>query len=104
MFAIIELKGKQHKIEKNMVFVSELTGKEPGTEFEIDSILLAATENEVKIGKPYVEGARVKLKVLENFRGPKIRGFVYKRKTGYAKRWGHRQDLQKLEVVDIQIH
>ncbi len=103
MFAIIELKGKQHKIHKDMIFVSELTGNEPGTEFEIDSILLASKDNQVKVGQPYVNGAKVKLKVIQNFRGPKVRGFKYKRKTGYAKRWGHRQDLQKIQVLDIII-
>jgi large subunit ribosomal protein L21 len=103
MFAIIELKGKQHKIHKDMVFVSELTGKEPGTEFEVDSVLFVSKDNKIQIGKPFVSGAKVKLKVLENFRGPKVRGFKYKRKTGYAKRWGHRQNLQKVQVLDIII-
>lgn len=101
MFAVIELKGKQHIIKKDIVFVSELTGKSEGEEFEIDTVLLVNKEDQVKIGTPYVEGARVKLKVVKNFRGPKIRGFKYKRKTGYAKRWGHRQNLQKLQVIDI---
>lgn len=101
MFAIIELKGKQHKIEKDTIFVSELTGIEPGKELEINTVLLANDGKETKVGTPYVKGAKVKLQVLENFRGPKIRGFKYKRKTGYARRWGHRQDLQKIKVLDI---
>ncbi len=101
MFAIIEIKGKQFKVHKDMIFVSELTGENVGNEFEIDTVLLASKENQLLIGKPYVNGAKVKLKVIENFRGPKIRGFKYKRKTGYSKRWGHRQDLQKLQVLDI---
>lgn len=103
MYAIIELKGKQFKIHKDMIFVSELTGNDVGNEFEVDTVLLASKDNQVQIGKPYVQGVKVKLKVVENFRGPKERGFKYKRKTGYAKRWGHRQDLQKLKVLDIVI-
>ncbi len=101
MYAIIELKGKQHKIEKDMIFVSELTGYKPGEEFITSNVLLLDDSQQVKIGKPFIENAKVKLKVLEDFRGPKIRGFVYKRKTGYSKRWGHRQNLQKIQVVEI---
>ncbi|MFN3604813.1 MAG: 50S ribosomal protein L21 [Leptonema sp. (in: bacteria)] len=101
MFAIIELKGKQHKIQKDIVFVSELTGKEPGSELEIETVLFINNGNNSKVGTPYVQGAKVKLLVLESFRGPKIRGFKYKRKTGYSKRWGHRQNLQKIKVLDI---
>lgn len=101
MFAIVELKGKQHSIRENLIFLSELTGEEPGSELEIDTVLMASDGTNTKIGTPYIPNAKVKVLVLENSKGPKIRGFKYKRKTGYSKRWGHRQSLQKLKVLDI---
>lgn len=102
MFAIVELKGKQHKISKDQVFLSELTGKEPGETFEITDVLIAGEGAGVKVGKPFVAGASVKVEVLADIRGPKVDGFKYKPKTTYKKSWGHRQNLQKLKVVEIK--
>ncbi len=101
MFAIVELAGKQHKITKDQVFLSERTGKEPGETFQIEQVLLAGEGAGVKVGKPFVSGASVTVQVLADVRGPKVRGFKYKKKTGYKTSWGHRQDLQKLKVVEI---
>jgi len=56
----------------------------------------------VNIGSPAVSGAKVSLKVLEDLRGEKIRGFKYKKRKNYHRRWGHRQSLQKLQVVSIK--
>lgn len=102
MFAIIELAGKQHRITKDQVFLSELTGKDAGESFEISSVLMSGEEGAVKVGRPFVSGAVVKVQVLENMRGPKVHGFKYKKKTGYRTSWGHRQNLQRLKVVDIK--
>lgn len=102
MYAIIDLSGEQHRIEKDQVFVSELTGNEAGKEFSCDQVMLVGEGSSVKVGKPYVSGAAVKLKVLEEIKAPKITGFKYKPKTGYRKSWGHRQKLHKLQVLDIK--
>ena len=102
MYAFIRLGGHQHKVEKDQVIVSDLTGHEPGAEFSYTDVLCVANGTNLKLGKPTVSGALVKLKVLENLRAPKIRGFKYKRRKGYRRTWGHRQDLQKLQVVAIE--
>lgn len=102
MYAYIKLAGHQHKVEKDQVLLSEKTGHDAGSEFECSDVLLLADGKTVKVGKPNVAGALVKLKVLEDLRGPKIRGFKYKRRKGYRRSWGHRQDLQKLQVVSIK--
>lgn len=101
MYAFIRLGGHQHKVEKDQVIVSDLTGHEPGSEFDCTEVLCVANGTDLKVGKPTLSGAIVKLKVLENLRSPKIRGFKYKRRKGYRKTWGHRQNLQKLQVVAI---
>ena len=101
MYAFIKLGGHQHKVEKDQVILSDLTGHEPGSEFSCTDVLCVANNGELKLGKPTVDGAAVKLKVLENLRSPKIRGFKYKRRKGYRRTWGHRQNLQKLQVVSI---
>jgi len=102
MFAIVELAGKQHKITKDQIFLSERTGNEPGSTFQIEHVLLAGEGANVKVGKPFVSGASVTVEVLADIRGPKVDGFKYKPKTTYKKSWGHRQDLQKLKVIEIK--
>lgn len=102
MYAIIQLAGHQHRVEKDMVLLTELTGTEPGKEITCKDILIVGQGAGVKVGKPFVSGATVKLKVLENLRGNKVRGFKYKRRKGTHKAWGHRQSLQKLQVVEIK--
>lgn len=102
MYAVIELGGHQHKIEKDMVFMTELTGNEAGSEFTTEKVMLVGGSGDVKIGAPFVSGAQVKLKVLADQTAPKINGFVYKKRKGYTKKWGHRQKLQRLQVVEIK--
>lgn len=101
MYAIIKLGGHQHRIEKDMVFLTEITGQQAGAEFTTEEVLLVGGNGDTKVGKPYVSGAKVKLKVLENIRGKKIHGYIYKKRTGYQKTWGHRQNLHRLQVVEI---
>jgi large subunit ribosomal protein L21 len=100
MYAVVTIGNQQFKLEKGQVFLSQKTGKEVGSEFD-SPVHLLAQENKVHIGTPEVSGAKITLKVLEDVRGEKIKGFKYKKRKGYYRHWGHRQDLQKLEVVSI---
>ncbi|MDR0552344.1 MAG: 50S ribosomal protein L21 [Spirochaetaceae bacterium] len=100
MYALVEFKGKQYKIEKGMVFKSELVNAEPGSKLEIDSVLLVSDED-VKIGAPYVSGAKVSLSVLAHKRAKKIIVFKYRPKKDYRRTKGHRQWFTVLKVEDI---
>lgn len=101
MYAIIKLAGHQYRVEKDMVFFSELTGNEEGSEFTTSDVMVVGSGADTKVGKPFVSGAGVKLQVVETFKADKIHGFIYKKRTGYRKKWGHRQNLQKLKVLEI---
>jgi large subunit ribosomal protein L21 len=100
MYAIIKLGNQQFKVEPGQKFLSQKTQNQAGTEFETP-IYLLAQENKIHIGTPIVNGAKVVLRVLEDLKGQKIRGFKYKKRKNYHRTWGHRQQLQKLEVVSI---
>ncbi len=102
MFAVIEIGGSQQKVAKNdLIDVNRLDAKE-GDTIVIDSVvLLGESDDKAKIGQPYVEGAKVKAKVVKHFRGEKIIVFKFKAKKRYQKTQGHRQDLTKLEILDI---
>lgn len=102
MYAYIRLAGHQHKVEKDQVILTEKTGHEAGSEFSCDEVLLLGSDAGTKVGTPVVSGASVKFKVLNDIRAPKIEGFKYKKRKGYRRTWGHRQNLQKLQVVSIK--
>lgn len=101
MFAIIEISGHQHKVQENQEILADLTGHEEGKEFKCENVMMVGEGAQIKVGKPYVSGAAVTLKVAENTRGEKIQGFTYKKRQGTQRAWGHRQNLQKLQVLKI---
>ena len=104
MFAVIEIGGSQQKVsKKDIIEVNKIDAKEGDTITINTVVLLAENDKEAKIGQPYVKGATVKAKVIKHFRGEKIMVFKFKAKKRYQKTQGHRQDLTKLEILDINI-
>ncbi len=101
MIAVVEIGGKQVKLSPNQIFYSELTGKEAGEEFAMEKVLLLEDGEKVLIGRPFLTEVTVKAKILEDVKGPKITGFIYKKRKNYHKKWGHRQNYQKLQVTSI---
>ena len=101
MYAIIETGGKQVRVEVGQkIFVEKLEVKE-NEKYEFDKVLLVA-DNEVKVGTPYVEGAKVVAKVVKNGLGKKIRIYKYKANHNSARRMiGHRQPYTCLVVESI---
>ena len=101
MFAVIEIGGTQYRVEpKGVIYVNRLE-TEKDQEVEISKVLLVNTGEGIAIGKPYVENALVKAKVLDHLKGDKILVFHKKRRKGYKKLKGHRQYLTKLEIESI---
>lgn len=100
MYAVIQVGNQQFKVQKGQTFLSQKTENPIGAEFEAP-VRLLAQDNKIHIGTPLVTGAKVILKVLEDVKSKKIRGFKYKKRKNYHRTWGHRQELQKLEVVSI---
>ena len=101
MFAVIETGGKQYKVnEGDVIFVEKLEVEE-GATVEIDKVLAVGGED-VKIGAPYVEGAKVEAVAVKNGKAKKIIVYKYKPKKGYHKKQGHRQPYTKLEIKAIK--
>ena len=102
MYAIVDIAGHQFKVEAGMeIFVNRLAA-EKGAGVEFDKVLLVDADGAVKVGAPYVEGAVVKATVLDDTcRGKKVLVFKKKRRKGYQKLTGHRQDLTKLQINEI---
>ena len=102
MFAIIKTGGKQFKVQNgDVIFVEKLNAAE-GETVKFD-VLMLASDDEVKVGTPVVEGASVEAKIVKNGKGKKIRIFKYNAKKGYRKRQGHRQPYTKVEIGKISV-
>lgn len=100
MFAIISVGNRQFKVTQDLEFLTEKTGKNTGETFDA-KVLLFAENNKVHIGSPELKSAKVSLKVLEDVKGEKVRGYVYKKRKNSQRTWGHRQQLQKVKVVSL---
>ena len=101
MYAIVHTGGKQVRVALNDVVSVEKLEKEVGEQVELGSVLMIRTDDDVRIGTPYVEGAKVVCQVLSQGRGKKIRGFTFKAKKNERRRFGHRQAFTKLKVLEI---
>lgn len=103
MYAIIETGGKQYRVEAGTTVNVEKLEAEVGSQVEIDRVLMVRTEDGLKVGAPYVAGARVVAQVVRHMKAPKIIGFKYKPKKNERKRWGHRQPLTQIRVQEIVV-
>ena len=101
MYAIIETGGKQVRVEVgSKIYVEKLDAKE-GSTITIDKVLLVGDKT-VKVGTPYVEGAKVTAKVEKQGLNRKIRVFKYKSKSNEHKTIGHRQPYTCLVIESIK--
>lgn len=101
MFALIQTGGKQYKVAKGDILEVEKMEVEEGSSFNFDQVLLINDGKTTTVGKPLIEGAVVKAKVLGHVKADKIIVFKMKAKKRYEKTQGHRQHLVSLEITDI---
>ena len=101
MYALVEIKGKQYKAEKGAVLRVDKFSNEAGEKVEFDSVLYLSGEGDPKVGAPYVEGAKVTAVVKDAFKDKKVKVFKFKRRKGYKRTQGHRQQYTLLQVEDI---
>lgn len=103
MYAIIKTGGKQYKVSEGDLVRVEKLNKEVGEEVSFDEVLLAKTDEDLKVGSPFIEGASVKAEVKEHNKNKKIVVFKYKPKKGYRKKHGHRQSYTLVEIKNIAL-
>ncbi|PPL04660.1 50S ribosomal protein L21 [Parapedobacter indicus] len=103
MYAIVNIAGQQFKVAKDQqLFVHRLQGDE-GASIEFDNVLLAENGGKFTIGAPLVKGATVSAKILSHLKGDKVIVFKKKRRKGYKKKNGHRQQFTKIEITGITL-
>ena len=102
MYAIVEIAGQQFKVEKDQrLFVHRLDAKE-GDTINFDRILLTGDKNKINVGAPAIDGVTVSAKVERHLKGDKVIVFKKKRRKGYQKQNGHRQQFTELTITGIK--
>jgi large subunit ribosomal protein L21 len=100
-YAVVETGGKQYLLKVNDNVRVELLDAEKGATVELTSVLASSDGSKLTIGTPEVSGAKVTATVVDHIRGPKVISFKKKRRKGYSRRMGHRQELTVLKVESV---
>ena len=103
MYAVIETGGKQYKIAKNDVILVEKLDAKDGQDLKLNKVLMAKDGNSVHIGDPYLKGSHVVCEVMGSARGDKVVAYKYKKRKSEKKKIGHRQELTRLKVKEINV-
>ncbi len=102
MYAIVETGGKQYKVAQGDTILTERLPKaKRGESIQLEKVLLAHDGKKVRIGTPYVSGAKVLCELLDEEKAEKVIDFQYRRRDGYRRKVGHRQKLARLKVQEI---
>lgn len=103
MYAIVETGGKQYRVEPDEIFRTEKVKAEPGEKVELERVALVERNGKVRVGTPWVKGARVSCRVISHGRGRKISVFTFKAKENIKRKMGHRQSYTQLLVEKITV-
>lgn len=103
MYAVIEVGGKQYKVAKNDIIVVDKFAAKAGTEAKLNKVLAAKDGNSMHFGNPYLKGAHVTCEVLGDIKLAKVVAFKYKKRKSEKKKIGHRQEMVKLKIKEIEI-
>ena len=104
MYAIVEISGKQYKVEKDATInVDRLENKE-NENMTIDKVLLFADGENVLIGEPYLSNVKVLATVLGEVKGKKVRGIKFKKRKNYTRTLGHRQTFSQLKISELLVN
>lgn len=101
MYAVIKTGGKQYRVTEGAILKVEKLDVAAGETLDISDVLLIANGEELKVGAPVIEGAKVTAEVVSHGRGPKIRIIKFKRRKHHRKQMGHRQWFTELKITGI---
>ena len=101
MYVIVDIQGQQMKVEKDQKLFVHRINAENGSQVEFEKVLLVDKDGAVTVGAPTVEGAKVVVEVVSQAKGDKVLIFHKKRRKGYRKLNGHRQQFSEVVVKEI---
>ncbi len=101
MYAIVNLNGKQYEVQEGRYIDVDRLAQQPDEAVEIGNVLMVVDGENSLVGAPFVDGATVRAKVLNHFRGPKVLVYKMRCKKGYRRKNGHRQEMTRLQIEDL---
>ncbi len=101
MYAIVATGGKQYRAKEGEKLRVEKLNAEAGETVELDKVLLVGEGDDVKVGAPYLDGAKVTAKVAANGRGDKVKIVKFRRRKHSRTQMGHRQAYTEIEITGI---
>jgi large subunit ribosomal protein L21 len=101
MFAVIVSGGKQYRVQEGQTLKLEKLAVEAGSSVDFDRVLLVSNGDDVKVGAPVVEGAKVSAEVVSHGRGDKVKIIKFRRRKHHMKRQGHRQWYTEVKITGI---
>ena len=103
MYAVVECGSKHYRVGAGDTIVVDRVEAEPGSEHTLPRVLFVSNEGKLSVGAPVVQNASVVTDVVEHKRGPKVIAFKMKRRKGYHRTVGHRQEQTVLKIKEIKI-
>lgn len=101
MYAIFEAGGRQHRAEAGKVVKMDKLEAQVGDVIEFDKVLALFSDADANVGAPYVSGAKITGRVIQQGRDRKFIVFKYRPKSGYKRTRGHRQHFTQVEITEI---
>ncbi len=103
MYAIVEIGGKQHKVEKGSKILVDYLSKMENEGIEFKNVTLLSNDDSIEVGKPYLDNVIIKARVATPVvKGKKLIVYKYKAKSNYRRKKGHRQLYSEIEIVDLK--
>lgn len=102
MYAIVEIAGRQYRVEENQPLIVNRLQAGEGDTLEFNNVLLVSDKGKTQVGAPNVKGAIVTATVEKHGKGKKVLVFKKKRRKGYQKMNGHRDYLTRLKIESIK--
>ena len=103
MLAIVELNGKQYQVEEGRFVTVDRLPQAADETLEIGNVLMVVDGERSVVGAPFIEGAKVRARVLSHERGPKILVYKMRCKKGYRLKNGHRQDYTRVQIEGLDL-
>jgi len=103
MYAIIEVGAKQYSVKKDDIIDVEKQTAQEGKEINLNKVLLVSKDRKIEVGQPYLKEAKVRAMVLKQLRGEKLVSFKYRRRKSSHWTKGHRQQLTRLKIKEIEV-
>ncbi len=101
MYVIVDIQGQQFKVQQDQKLFVHRINADQGSEVEFGKVMLIDNDGDVQVGAPVIEGAKVIVEVLSHVKGDKVLVFKKKRRKGYRKLNGHRQQFSEVRIKEI---